>query len=933
MALAWTLVAACLLASSAVPQSTDSPGYRLPRSVVPERYQLYLVPFHPQQFAFTGNVTISVTAAEVTDNITLHANYLQVTRTVVRTTTAPVRELGVVSTQFSGDTRNLLVLRLNENLARGARYELVFEFTGELRDDMYGFYRSSYTADNQTRMLAATQFESTHARRAFPCFDEPAFKATFKINIARTSNMTALSNMPLASTSLPDASLGNRVWDSFNETVKMSTYLVAFVVADFRSLSNGSFATWARPEAVSLGAYSQLVGPQSLEVLKNYTGIAYALPKLDQVALPDFAAGAMENWGLVTYRETNLLYDNSSSTTANKQSIAAVVAHELTHQWFGNLVTMEWWRYTWLNEGFARFFQYYIVDKIEATWRMMDQLLLVQQSVFETDSLAAAASLDSDCNTPGEISAKFGVISYNKGASVIRMMQNALTEDTFRKGIQTYLNSRRFDTAAPSHLYAALQTHAAADGRLPGNSTVEGMFGRWASQAGYPVLRVDRHYDNGSATVSQMRFFLTNGTVARERWSVPLSWTSQSNAPAGFANTTPSAWILDSQSSIQLQQVAASDDWVIFNNQESGYYRVNYDEENWRRIAAHLGGDGHQSIHVLNRAQLLDDSLNLARAGLLDYKLALDVTRYLSRETDYLPWTSALNNLAFIDRRLVGSEAHGSFKSYVLGLLRPLYDSVGFEEGAGDPHVTVLTRGHALTWTCRLGLDDCVRRARDSFGAWANSTRPAETTISANLKSVVYCTAVANGGEKEWNFLWERYTNAELAAEKALILTALGCSKTTSTLNSYLQKSITENSGIRKQDAASVYSAVYSNMEGIDVALDFLVQHFGNISRYYGGMSAVSNSLTGIASRLTTEQQVMKLEEFVTQNEALLDSAATAGKSAVETARANLKWKNGNYETIQEWLRKNTPVPTSAANYRFTLTTTSLLCVLVCAIM
>ncbi|XP_063230526.1 uncharacterized protein LOC134535382 [Bacillus rossius redtenbacheri] len=878
-------------------------GHRLPRSVVPERYQLYLVPFHPHQFTFTGNVTISVTAAEDTDNITLHANHLQVDRAAVRTSgDAPARELAVRCVAAEGGSRQLLVLRLGERLVPGARYQLVLHFSGELRAGLRGLYRRSHGA----RMLAATQFEPTYARNAFPCFDEPAFKATFQINIARSREMTALSNMPLESTSLPDPGAGGKVWDRFAESPRMPTYLVALVVGDLqatRASDDGRVLGWARRGTPPPAGLAPPAVGRLLRALEAHTAVPYALPKLDLVALPG-AALPMENWGLVVYGEAHVTYSQHWSHAAWGERAAVIAAHELAHQWFGNLVTADWWRHVWLAEGLAQFFGCAALHAVEPTWRVMEQFVAAQlQPALAVDAASSSEGLDADCGTPAEIQLKFSELAYGKGASLARMLQHTLTEETFMKGIRSYLNARRFDTAAPGHLYAALQTHAAADGRLPGNSTVEGLFGRWASQAGYPVLRVDRHYDNGSATVSQSRFF-SNGSAAagHEKWSVPLSWTSQSNAPAGFENTTPSAWILDSQSSIQLQHVAASGDWVIFNNQESGYYRVNYDEENWRRIAAHLGGDGHQKVHVLNRAQLLDDSLSLARAGLLDYRFALDVTRYLSRETDPVPWTSAFNALLFLDDTLVGTDAHEPFQAHVLRSLRGFYASVGFSGSRGEAHLAGTTRASLLAWACRLGHPDCAAAARRLFGAWAS--RPGsgeERAFHPDIKRIVYCTAVFYGGNEEWDFLLSRYASGKAFTDEILILEALGCSKNPSTLNKYLQMSITENSMIKKHHRANVFYAVYKTHQGIDIALNFLVQNVKIMSESNGGTDAMQGMIAGIASRLTTRNQLKKLDYLLTSEL----REATALQNAIAATNELLEWKHRHYNTIERWLAEN----------------------------
>nr|CAD7410180.1 unnamed protein product [Timema cristinae] len=832
----------------------NSSTYRLPKSVIPDKYVIYLVPFHPEQFKFKGNVTITLNITEATDRVTLHANIMEIDNwTITKTSTegVPVSVNETFQTE-STDDHQFFILYLNDTMTERSQYAVSLWFTGELRDDMFGFYRSSYTFNNEVRWIAATQFSMTQARRAFPCFDEPTFKAKFQINIAHYNNLTALSNMPRMATSDPDPELNGRVWDRFYETVPMSTYLVGFVVTDFKNITNdyANFTVWAREDSIENGNFSQIIGMDLLQELERYTGIGYPLPKIDQVALPDFAAGAMENWGLVTYRETSLLFDEKESTATNRANIAMIIGHELSHMWFGNLVSPDWWRYTWLKEGFARYFQYFITDQLEPTWRLKDIFVVAQQhEAFSTDSLNTTDSLNNDCNTPNEILAKFSTIAYNKGACVLRLIRHAITEETFRKGLQRYLNERQYSTAEPYHLYSALQEQATADNRLSGvEGTVEILFEKWASQPGYPVITVTRNYEENSATITQTRFFLATSDDSSLKWNIPLSWTSQSGSPGGFNITTPKEWFYDTDVTKIVTDIATNDEWVVFNNQESGYYRVNYDSENWNRIASFLESNVYENIHVVNRAQLLNDAFNLARAGQLSYETVLNVTRYLSREKDYIPWHSAFSGLSFINRFLRSSDEYILFVTYLLGLIESLYDSVGFEQGDGDDYTTILVRANALSWACNLGHEDCVSRGRALFN-----------TILSNLRRVIYCSAVSNGDMADWNFLWDRYNNATLTATRTLIISALGCTKNTTILESYLFKSIDETSGIRKQDAAMVFSAVYANRQGVDIALDFLVQNLDNVTIFYGGLGALGNAILDLGDRLTLKSQVEKL--------------------------------------------------------------------------
>ncbi|KDR22501.1 Aminopeptidase N [Zootermopsis nevadensis] len=482
------------------------------------------------------------------------------------------------------------------------------------------------------------------------------------------------------------------------------------------------------------------------------------------------------------------------------------------------------------------------------------------------------------------------------------MLRHILTPETFRKGVQRYLTAHSWNNTIPEDLFAALEEQRIEDNI--DSHPVDHFFVAWTTQPGYPVIYVTR--ENDKFTVTQERFLLKDDEVTEQlKWFVPLTWTTESQAPVGFESTETKDWISPSDTSKELNIETNPGEWIIFNNQETGYYRVNYDPESWKLIIQGLHRD-HNVIHPVNRAQLLDDALNLARAGKLEYSLALEVTHYLGLDQDYIPWAAALNAFSFLDRRLTSDDGHQYFKIFVLNLLRGVYDELGFEEKSGDTQVRLLHRVSVLTWACRLGLEDCVNRAVDIFKAYKGDAE--NNPIPANLRSLVFCTALENGGEEEWNLLWERYQESVITTEQVTILSALGCTRNQSLLAQYLEKSIDGTSGIRKQDASSVFSAVYSNPDGVATAFNFLKDKFLEIANFYGGMNAVSNSITGIAGRLTTEEQVDELEKFIADNREALGSAAESGTNAVEAAKADLSWTSTHKDGIITWLR-NQVVP------------------------
>ncbi|PNF24028.1 hypothetical protein B7P43_G08642 [Cryptotermes secundus] len=485
------------------------------------------------------------------------------TTTPVPHTTLPLGTPPRVTGRVHEQRKEMYTLSLEPALEAGQTYILDISFRGLLKDSLYGFYRSSYKAENGTKIwMAATQFEPTHAREAFPCFDEPAMKARFELSISRPADMVTLSNMPIrANESI--AGRSDRVWDHYEVSPNMSTYLLAIVIAnpDFipikdtgyldtnsQNASSPEFRVYARKRLIDSAKYAMSVGPRILKFYGDFFSIHYPLPKMDLAAIPDFGSGAMENWGLVTYRESNLLYDPASSPMSDKDKVVIIVAHELAHQWFGNLVTMKWWSDLWLNEGFATYMQYVGSNHVEPSWEMQDKFLVYeQQPAMALDSLRSTHPVSSKVQNPSQISEVFDAISYSKGASLIRMLNNSLTEDVLRKGLTRYLNKWKYRNAEEGDLWEALteEIREKAASSLPPNVTVKQVMDTWTLQGGYPVLTVTRDYSAGSAVLSQVRFTLDNSS-ADTLWYIPVSYVTQeemNNAANSDRRTLPRIWL------------------------------------------------------------------------------------------------------------------------------------------------------------------------------------------------------------------------------------------------------------------------------------------------------------------------------------------------------------------------------------------------------
>lgn len=895
---------------------------RLPKAVVPDSYQLWLIPFIWEgNFTFHGEVKILVNVTLDTNNVTLHAADMKIDEgfTNIREYSANSNKTNNkiirIVEQRNDTDRQFHVIKTSDTLSRGKQYVVHLKFIGYLNDYLQGFYRSSYMAGNQTRWIATTQFQATDARRAFPCFDEPALKAKFQINIARPKNMTSISNMPMEGAPMPVPGLHTYVWDHYERSVPMSTYLVAFIVSDFdvRRSEDGNFGVWARHDAINQSEYSLNIGPKILKYYEEYFQIKFPLPKMDMIALPDFSAGAMENWGLITYRETAMLYQEGISTSSNKQRVATVVSHELAHQWFGNLVTPSWWTDLWLNEGFASYVEYIGIDAVEPSWKVLEQFVVHElQNVFGLDALESSHPISIEVGHPDEINEIFDRISYGKGASIIRMMDHFLTTKVFKQGLTNYLNEKAYQSAEQNDLWHALTQQAHKDKVLEPSVTVKEIMDTWTLQTGFPVITVTRNYNNNSATLTQERFLLRNGTTKvttspfEPLWWVPITYTSEKQL--NFKNTQPMKWMKAEHSIILNDLGISSSEWILFNVQETGYYRVNYDRTNWQMIIKQLNKQNFKDISTINRAQLIDDALNLARAGNLDYSTALDVTSYLAHETEYLPWKAAFSAINYLNDMLIKTQGYDKFRLYVLKLLDNVYKQVGFIDKMGDPQLTVFTRIDVLNWACNFGHEDCVGNAVQQFNNWRHTPNPdVNNPISPNLKGVVYCTAIRMGGQIEWDFAWQRYRATNVGSEKDLLLQALGCTRETWLLNRYLDWAITENSGIRKQDVSRVFGSVASNVIGQPIAFNYFRNKWIRLREYFGtSLLSINNIVKSSTRGINTRYELKDLLEFATEHINDLGTARRTIQQTMEQTEANIRWIDNNHAIIRDWLQRNT---------------------------
>ncbi|XP_072748197.1 putative aminopeptidase-2 [Anoplolepis gracilipes] len=876
---------------------SQNDDYRLPTFIKPISYEIALVPKLEDNFTFKGYEKITALVKNETDRITLHVGNIQIISQSVVLNNESIN----IEHIYDKSTEKYTLI-VSETLQKGSEILIAFEYNGTLNDNMIGFYRSSYfDKDNQIKWLAATQFQTTHARHAFPCFDEPSFKAKFTIRIARSKKYMCLSNMPLEKTE----QLGDYLWDTFKESVPMSTYLVAFVISEFSSRGQVGFKVWSRPSVIDQTSYALKIGTAALELLSNTFQQEYRLPKMDMVAVPDFAAGAMENWGLITYRESRMLYDEKQSSTPAQQSVASVIIHELTHMWFGNLVTPEWWSYLWLSEAFARYFQYFATAEIEKSWNMIEQFVVEQyESALIADSHESSRPMTREVSSRSQIGGVGDSITYAKGASIVRMMNFTFGANVFESALRNYLrNNKEEGLGAPNALWEAIQNQVNSlhsQQFIAQPDTVKAIMDTWTTQAGYPVVSINID-DNGTLHITQERFLLRNlnKTPTNITWWVPLTWATQTKPI--FNNTIPQYWLSSEKDTINLE--INPKEWVIFNVQSSGFYRVNYNYNGWQRIINVLNSDKFNEIHVLNRAGIVDDLLNLGRARLVNYDTILSGITYLKQETNYLPFKAALNGLDYLNKRFAGYDEYSLFKEYVLSLIHDKRKKLGYEDNTNDDRLTILLRREVNNWACNLGDDECVTVYMKKFKQWRAN---ASASIKPNERTTTYCVAARYGTPEDWEFLWKQYLNSNYVTDQTVILSALGCSLNTTILEKYLGYAISSYAThrIRKQDSTTVFAAVYnSGLTGAEYILDFVEKHYKEMEEYYGDQSTIATIVNGASQRFSTPRLVEKFQNFIINHNTTFESILESLESSLKIARYELDWYQFTSIPIIGWLR------------------------------
>lgn len=910
-------------------------NYRLSTDdIKPTEYKIELTPIfestkEKESFTFQGKSEIILDIKKPDSNsITFHAKELkfddkEITLTFPkkagkRNETEVLKPVKVVEES----QKDFVTLIFDKKFGKENDVKLNLQYNGKLNDGLRGFFRDSYEdKDGKKVWLAATHFEPVYARQAFPCWDEPNIKTPFNIiiNVPDSKKYKAISNM---SGKLKDKTTTT----TFDKTPPMPTYLVAFAVSDFTDKTNKekTFSVWARPTAEETEKeFAFNFGLETLVALKDFTNIDYygkeqAMKKMDQIALPGFN-GAMENWGLVTYRESGLLYTKNKTTTEAKQSIATVIAHEFAHQWFGNLVTCEWWNDIWLNEGFATFFQYYITDKVipklhkGENWRLMEQFAIknVQAQSFVVDASSKTHALSPPKNsiqTPTQIRSLFDDISYKKGASILNMMYGLLSEKIFQTGLQQYLitnykNSKK-GVVISEDLFDSMQESDKKkyEEYLPKEvKNFKDVMKDWVNKPGYPVINVKWSKTPGVVNITQERFFLIKPTKKdNTEWYIPLNYVTQESPNEVLPKDKRTSWMIPGQS--KTFDKLNNTQWILFNKDQTGFYRVNYEDTNWDRLTKYLKSPSNTSISMINRAQLIDDALNLARTGHLKYEIALEVTTYLSGETDYIPWYAAVRGFNYLDSVLQGAKNYTNYHKYVAEKIKTFANKVNYKDWQNGTHVDKLAKVLALNTACKYDLKDCKEFASQKLKDWLeNKINKTTEILWPDIRSGILCAGLRNEKNPQtWYQTLQKYNTTGDKDEKKDILAGLGCATSKEIVQKFLELTL------EKKLDVDIFAAMNSVLNGNPESFDIIEQFINNNSEKIQNADKGDNSLlipllNNLANRVVTTNQYIELSVLVHGHLQVVQKV-----NGLTVAVQKLQWVKDYQKTVEEWIWKET---------------------------
>ena len=850
---------------------------RLYSEFKPERYELYLEPDRENKL-FSGKVAIiGKKTGRPSRRITLHQKGLKINKAVAVKLEKGGKQTIELDRINTLNGVNELRLHAKDVLYPG-KYRLEIEFSGKITEPMHGLYPCNFEIDGQKKQLIATQFESHHAREVFPCVDEPEAKAVFSLSLKTPSGETVIANTPPIS----EKKVVNSKITVFEDTPIMSSYLLAFVYgelgfAEAKTKSGITVRVYSTPDKVDLTAFALDVSVRSLEFFEDYFGVPYPLPKLDVIGLPDFSSGAMENWGLITFREQVLYVDPESTGVETKEFVAMVVAHEVAHMWFGNLVTMKWWNDLWLNESFANLMEYRAVDELFPEWKVWEEFTAREMGqALVRDALPTVQAVRTQVNHPDELSSLFDPsIVYAKGGCLLNMVRHLVGEDAFRKGLKSYFKEFEYSNTEADDLWNHLEK---ASGFKIGE-----IMHTWLSQPGFPLLGIDYQPGAKSLSVSQERLVIgKNDKPAKTKWEVPLAASAKLDEPI----------LIKTRQDFEVRR--SGDYPLVFNHDAHSYFAARY--QNHEHFDEILNAARNLTLSPIDRLLLVQSYVLMERAGKIETKDNLKLLEALSNEREESVWSMLAGIIGGV-RVLIGKDPslNNKLDIYIRPLLKPLVKELGWSRGKNDSTQTQKLRALALGMSAAAEDDEVIKHG---LGLFAKFKKPSD--LQSDVRPTVYLIAVRHGKKADFDRLLKLYVSLTNAEEKEEIAAQLTSSRDPARIKQLL--GMLSGPEVRTQDMPTWFGWLMRNRYSVDAAWKWLTDNWLLIEEKYGSDKSYDRFTRYSAMVMSYPGQLKDFRDFFeSKSNIALERSIKLG---IEEIDGRIAWRQKNEKAVSDWLKR-----------------------------
>ncbi|HEY0307100.1 MAG TPA: M1 family aminopeptidase [Acidobacteriaceae bacterium] len=865
-----SLSALVVLSMAAFISGTGAQAQRLPDGVVPEHYTLALTP-DLKAATFTGTESIGIRVEKPTNTITLNSLEIKIQEVTVEQACQGCQNgngLKLTGTVAYDESKEQATFTFPDKL-RAGHAVLHLKYTGILNDKLRGFYLSK----TPTRNYAVTQFESTDARRAYPSWDEPALKATYDLSLTVDAGDSVIANTPV----LTDVPAGEGTHTiTFTTTPKMSTYLLAFLVGDFKCISGGAdgvpIRVCATPDKVQYGKLALATAEHTLHFYNNYFGIKYPMPKLDMIGLPDFEAGAMENFGAITYRETDLLLDEEHASIPQKKRVAVVVTHEMAHQWFGDMVTMQWWDNLWLNEGFATWMETKAANDFNPAWKYKQDEAGDLDNSLNTDSQATTRTIRAKADTPAEINEEFDGIAYGKAGAVIGMVEHYVGEETFRQGVHNYLQAHMYGNATAEDFWNA-QTAVS-------HKPIDKIMESFVTQPGVPLLTFGPESKTAkkTVTVAQSRFFLspTFEGNRNQKWTIPVCFKTVKGDSCELVSSASGTLVVPNAP------------FLYANADAKGYYRSAYTKEQQKAIAAHA----ESNLSPTERLGLVGDVWSLMRSGQGSVGVYMDLTSGLRNESEVQVQESVLSKLSAVQDRIASKQDSARLKAWIVATYAPVYAKLPPAGGTADQQQL---RGLLFGVLGAAGDAGVLAEARRLTSKYVDDPN----SVDANIAGSAIQLAAAHGDEALYEKLLALSKSASNPDVQTTALLSLARFNDPKLLTRTLDYAT--SGAVKNQDSWILISLPLRRAETKDQTWEYVRTHWPAVKAQLTTSSGAG--LVSSTGAFCTAEKRDEVKSFFTANP--VPAAARAQKKTIDTINSCIELHTAQEQNLKVWLDHN----------------------------